>query len=51
VGEQDTVGEIRVVDVAHQWAAHDMAHLRQMALMIQQRLAPMMGRTRGFYDV
>jgi hypothetical protein len=50
-GEHDQVGEIRVVDIAHQWAAHDMAHLRQMALMIQQHLAPLMGATRGFYDV
>lgn len=50
-GLHDVVGEIRVSDVAHQWAAHDMAHLRQMALMIQQHLAPLMGNTRGFYDV
>jgi hypothetical protein len=50
-GEHDTVGDISVVDIAHQWAAHDMAHLRQMTLMIQQYLAPMMGATRGFYDV
>jgi DinB superfamily len=50
-GEHDEVGEIRVIDIAHQWAAHDMAHLRQAALMIQQYFAPMMGATRGFYDV
>jgi hypothetical protein len=51
VGEHDTVGEIRVMDIAHQWAAHDMAHLRQIAPMLQQHLAPRMGATRGFYDV
>jgi len=51
VGEHDTAGEIRVVDIAHQWAAHDMSHLRQVALMIQQYLAPKMGHTRSFYDV
>jgi hypothetical protein len=50
-GQHDEVGEIHVVDIAHQWAAHDMAHLRQAALMIQQHLAPMMGATRAFYDV
>jgi DinB superfamily len=50
-GEHDTVGEIHVIDIAHQWAAHDMAHVRQMAHMIQEYLAPMMGNTRGFYDV
>ena len=50
-GEHDEAGDIRVIDVVHQWAAHDMAHLRQMALMLQQHLAPLMGATRGFYDV
>jgi hypothetical protein len=50
-GVHDAVGEIRVVDIAHQWAAHDMAHLRQLALMIQEYFAPLMGATRGFYDV
>jgi hypothetical protein len=50
-GQHDAVGEIYVVDIAHQWAAHDMAHLRQVSLMLQEYLAPLMGRTRGFYDV
>jgi hypothetical protein len=50
-GQHDTVGEIYVVDIAHQWAAHDMAHLRQVSLMLQEYLAPLMGRTRGFYDI
>jgi dienelactone hydrolase len=50
-GNHDEVGEIRVVDIAHQWAAHDMAHLRQIALLIQQHVAPLMGATRAFYDV
>lgn len=50
-GEHDEVGEIRVADIAHQWAAHDVTHLRQIALMLQQHLAPKMGNTRGFYDV
>jgi DinB superfamily len=51
VGEHDEVGEIRVIDIAHQWAAHDMSHLRQIAHMIQAHMAPRMGATRGFYDV
>lgn len=33
-GQHDSVGEIFVVDIAHQWAAHDMAQLRQVSLMI-----------------
>lgn len=49
-GEHDEVGEICVSDIAHQWAAHDLSHLRQMAFMIQQHLAPKMGATREFYD-
>jgi len=50
-GEHDTVGEIRAIDIAHQWAAHDMAHLRQIGRMLQEYFAPLMGNTRGFYDV
>jgi hypothetical protein len=50
-GEHEAVGEIRVIDIAHQWAAHDMAHLRQIGHMVQSYLAPLMGNTRGFYDV
>lgn len=50
-GEHDEAGEIYVVDLAHQWAAHDLTHLRQIALMLQTHLAPLMGRTRMFYDV
>ena len=49
-GQHDEAGLIRVVDIAHQWAAHDLSHLRQIAFMIQQYLAPKMGATRAFYD-
>jgi len=50
-GGHDKVGEISVSDIAHQWAAHDMAHMRQIAHMLQGYIAPLMGNTRGFYDV
>src|SRR5262249_12805234 len=50
-GQHQEVGEIFVIDIAHQWAAHDLAHLRQVTLMLQQHFAPLMGATRGFYDV
>jgi hypothetical protein len=50
-GLHQEVGEIFVLDIAHQWAAHDLAHLRQLALMLHEYLAPRMGATRGFYDV
>ncbi len=51
VGEHNSVGEILVMDIAHQWAAHDVMHLRQIAIMIQEQFAPKMGNTRSFYDV
>ncbi|HEV7664820.1 MAG TPA: DinB family protein [Chloroflexota bacterium] len=51
VGQHDSVGEISVGHVVHQWAAHDLTHLRQIALQLQSHLAPLMGRTRAFYDV
>ena len=50
-GQHDEVGQIGVLDIIHQWPAHDLSHLRQVALMLQQHFAPLMGATRGFYDV
>jgi len=50
-GQHDEVGEIYVVDLVHQWAAHDLSHLRQIGVRLQQHLAPRMGATRAFYDV
>jgi hypothetical protein len=50
-GEHDEVGEIRVGEVAHQWAAHDLDHLRQVARMLQAHVSQWMGATRNFYDV
>jgi DinB superfamily len=51
VGQHDEVGEISVLDIIHQWPAHDLSHLRQVALMLQAHFAPLMGGTRAFYDV
>jgi DinB family protein len=50
-GEHDEVGEISVADVVHQWPAHDLSHLRQIAHMLHEHFAPRMGATRAFYDV
>jgi DinB family protein len=50
-GQHDEVGQISVLDIVHQWPAHDLSHLRQAAQMLQQHFAPLMGATRGFYDV
>jgi DinB family protein len=50
-GQHDEVGEITVADVVHQWPAHDLTHLRQIAVMLHEHFAPLMGATRAFYDV
>jgi hypothetical protein len=49
VGGHDEAGEISVADVAHQWAYHDLMHLKQAESIIQLQLERGMGRTRLFY--
>ncbi len=48
-GDHDEAGEITVADIAHQWAYHDLMHLKQAETIIQLRLELGMGRTRLFY--
>jgi hypothetical protein len=50
-GDHDEAGEITASDVAHQWAYHDLMHLKQIASMLQEALVEHMGNTRKFYDV
>ena len=50
-GEHDEAGEITAGDVAHQWAYHDLMHLKQIASMLQAGFVERMGNTRKFYDV
>ena len=49
VGDHDEAGEISVADIAHQWAYHDLMHLKQAESIIQLHLEQGMGRTRLFY--
>jgi len=49
VGDHDEAGEISVADIAHQWAYHDLMHLKQAESIIQVQLEPGMGRARRFY--
>jgi hypothetical protein len=49
LGEHDEVGEISAADHAHQWAFHDLMHLKQAATMLQTRLERGMGNTHRFY--
>jgi hypothetical protein len=48
-GRHLKAGTITPRDVIHQWAYHDLAHLRQILEMLQADLAPGMGNTRSFY--
>lgn len=50
-GDHDEAGVITASDVAHQWAYHDLMHLKQIASMLQAGLVQHMGNTRRFYDV
>jgi len=50
-GEHDEAGEITAGNIAHQWAYHDLMHIKQIASMLQAGLVERMGNTRRFYDV
>jgi hypothetical protein len=50
-GDHDEAGEISAGDIAHQWAYHDLMHLKQIASILQEGLVGLMGNTRKFYDV
>jgi hypothetical protein len=50
-GDHDAAGEITVSDLIHQWAYHDLMHLKQAATILQAPLAASMGNTRKFYDL
>jgi hypothetical protein len=51
IGDHDEAGEISASDIVHQWAYHDLMHLKQIASILQQGLVAHMGNTRKFYDV
>ena len=50
-GDHDQAGEISAYDVVHQWAYHDLMHLKQISSMLQESLVAHMGNTRKFYDI
>jgi hypothetical protein len=49
LGEHDEAGEISAADHAHQWAYHDLMHLKQLVGIVQAVLERGMGNTRRFY--
>ena len=50
-GQAHEAGEITAEDIAHQWAYHDLMHIKQNASILQAGLIGRMGNTRKFYDV
>jgi hypothetical protein len=50
-GDHDEAGEITVSDLIHQWAYHDLMHLKQAGGILQAPLVVRMGNTRRFYDL
>jgi hypothetical protein len=51
VGDHDEASPITVSDLIHQWAYHDLMHLKQAASILQTPLVAGMGNTRKFYDL
>jgi hypothetical protein len=49
LGTHDEAGVISAADHAHQWAYHDLMHLKKIESMLQKQLEPGMGRTLRFY--
>ena len=50
-GEHDSAGEISALDHFHQWAWHDLDHLKQAVEILKHPMPPRMGNTRRFYDI
>lgn len=50
-GDHDEAGELTVSDLIHQWAYHDLMHLKQAITILQHPLVASMGNTRKFYDL
>jgi hypothetical protein len=49
VGEHDRAGAITPAGIIHQWAYHELAHLRQIMEQLQVGFTPGMANTRAFY--
>jgi hypothetical protein len=49
VGQHDRAGAITPAAIIHQWAYHELAHLRQIMEQLQAGVTPGMANTRAFY--
>ncbi len=50
-GVHRQVGEISVEDFLHEWAFHDLGHLKQILEVKRYALYPRMGNMRAFYQL
>ena len=48
IGRHPTVGDLRVMDVLHEWVHHDRNHLRQIQANVQASVWPHMGNAQRF---
>jgi hypothetical protein len=49
-GEHEAAGTIRVGELLHYWAAHDLTHLSQMMTALRSRLLPHIGNMYMFLE-
>ncbi len=50
-GLHATVGEISVEELIHEWAFHDLGHLKQILEIKRYALFPQMGNMKAFYQL
>ena len=50
VGVHRSVGEVSALDFLHEWAFHDLGHLKQILEVKRYALYPHMGNMRKFYQ-
>ncbi|OGO51407.1 MAG: hypothetical protein A2148_11715 [Chloroflexi bacterium RBG_16_68_14] len=50
-GEHPLVGELRIVDLLHEWPHHDRNHVRQILANVQAYVWPHMGNAQRFSEV
>lgn len=50
-GLHETVGEVSVGEFLHEWAFHDLGHLKQILEVKRYALYPRMGNMKAFYQL
>ena len=50
-GQHPDVGELRVIDLLHEWVHHDRAHVKQALSNVQARVWPHMGNAQRFSEI